>query len=81
MFFPSAYNVEAGERNWELVFRSRALDNQVFAAAISPARDNKAEYVAWGHSFVADPMGKMIAQAGLLEEILCVDMGKFFVRK
>lgn len=58
-----------------MIFRSRAHDNQVFAAVISPARDNSAAYVSWGHSFVADPFGQIVKQAGILEEILSVDLG------
>lgn len=33
----------------------RAVDNQVYVAAVSPARDEKASYVAWGHSTVVNP--------------------------
>lgn len=78
MFFPSAYSVGSAG-NWDLVFRSRAKDNQFYAVAISPARDLTADYVCWGHSFVADPTGKIVAQAGILEEILLVDMGNLGV--
>ena len=34
---------------------SRSLDNQVYTAAVSPARDEKASYVAWGHSTLVNP--------------------------
>jgi len=34
---------------------SRSLDNQVYTAGVSPARDEKATYVAWGHSTLANP--------------------------
>lgn len=33
----------------------RALDNQVYVATASPARDETASYVAWGHSTVVNP--------------------------
>ena len=33
----------------------RAVDNQVYVATASPARDEKASYVAWGHSTVVNP--------------------------
>lgn len=35
--------------------RSRAIDSQAFVAMASPARDTKANYVAWGHSSIVDP--------------------------
>ena len=34
---------------------SRSLDNQVYTAGISPARDETASYVAWGHSTLVNP--------------------------
>ena len=33
----------------------RAVDNQVYVASISPARDEKATYVAWGHTTAVNP--------------------------
>ncbi|RYD01939.1 hypothetical protein N752_27850 [Desulforamulus aquiferis] len=44
-----------GPAHWELTMRARALDNQIYLAAISPARDQTANYVAYGHSMVAGP--------------------------
>ena len=32
-----------------------AVDNQLYVAVCSPARDPDASYVAWGHSMVVDP--------------------------
>ena len=34
---------------------SRALDNQLFVAGVSAARDTTASYVAWGHSTLVNP--------------------------
>lgn len=75
MFFPANYNIELGEALFDFTFRSRAYDNQIFAVALSPARDDSAAYVSWGHSYVADPFGQIVKQAGELEEVLCVDLG------
>lgn len=75
MFFPSNYFVSAGEASWDLTFRSRAYDNQFFVAVISPARDHSVPYVSYGHSYVADPYGQVVKRAGILEEIVTVDLG------
>jgi hypothetical protein len=43
---------------WVISFLSidyRAVDNQVYVATASPARDDKASYVAWGHSTIVNP--------------------------
>ena len=53
--YPGAFNMTTGPAHWELLLRSRALDNQLFAAAISVARDTSASYIAWGHTTMVDP--------------------------
>lgn len=62
-----------GPLHWEILQRGRALDNQVFVMSISPARGKKG-YIAWGHSQVTDPWGKVIAQAKESEEIVYADL-------
>ena len=34
-----------GPAHWELLCKARALDNQVYCATVSPARDETADYV------------------------------------
>ena len=55
---------------WELLQRARALDNQIYVAACSPARDINASYVAWGHSTIVDPMGRVISTTEESENIV-----------
>ena len=59
---PAAFNMTSGPSWWEIMFRTRAADNQLVMAGCSPARDEKASYIAWGHSLVADPFGKVLKQ-------------------
>ncbi|XP_074070425.1 omega-amidase NIT2 [Macrotis lagotis] len=70
LLYPGAFNLTTGPAHWELLQRGRAVDNQVFVAAASPARDIEASYVAWGHSTVVDPWGEVVAQAGTDETIV-----------
>ena len=50
-----------GPAHWEALARSRALDNQVYVATVSPARDETASYVAWGHRFaVVDCLDSLV---------------------
>jgi len=62
LFFPAAFNQTTGPLHWDLLLRSRALDNQVYVVGVSPARfqEDPTYYQAWGHSGVADPMGKIM---------------------
>ena len=50
IFVPAAFNMTTGPAHWEISFRMRALDNQVFMAGCAPARDMESSYTAWGHS-------------------------------
>ena len=74
LVYPGAFNMTTGPLHWELLIRTRALDNQMFVAMCSPARDESAPYVAYGHSMVADPMGKIVARADEKETILYADV-------
>jgi omega-amidase len=71
---PAAFNMVTGPAHWELLVRSRALDNQVYFAAVSPARDNNASYVVYGHSMVASPWGDIISKADEKEYVLFSDI-------
>lgn len=78
LLYPAAFNMTTGPLHWELLQRARANDLQVFVATISPARNTESDYVAWGHSLVVDPWGKVIATAKEGEEIVIADIGMFF---
>lgn len=59
---PAAFNMTTGPAHWETMFRSQALNNQVFAVGTAPAREEGASYTSWGHSIVADPWGQVTSQ-------------------
>ena len=67
---PAAFNMTSGPSWWEIMFRTRAADNQLIMAGCSPARDENASYVAWGHSIVTDPFGKVLNQLDEKEGML-----------
>jgi omega-amidase len=68
--YPGAFNMTTGPVHWELLIRSRALDNQVYVAGICSARNTDATYHAWGHSTVANPWGEVIATTEHDEDIV-----------
>ena len=71
---PAAFNMTTGPAHWELLFRQRAVDNQLFTVGTSPARDEAGSYVAWGHSIACDPWGSVIRQCGAGEELAVTDL-------
>jgi omega-amidase len=70
LIYPSAFNLTTGPLHWELLQRARAVDNQIFVSMCSPARNLEAEYHAWGHTMIVDPMGKVLGEAGEDEAII-----------
>jgi len=67
---PAAFNTVTGPAHWHTLFRTRAVENQVYVAAASPARNNRSLYRAYGHSLVVDPWGKILTEAGTGRAIL-----------
>ena len=59
---PAAFNMTTGPAHWELTFRARALDNQVYFLGTAPARDLAASYHSWGHTIAVDPWGTVLMQ-------------------
>ncbi|TMW48706.1 hypothetical protein DOY81_006189 [Sarcophaga bullata] len=74
LIYPAAFNMTTGPLHWELLQRSRANDNQLYVVTTSPARDESAEYVAYGHSMVVDPWAKVMKSAKEEEETVIADI-------
>ncbi|SCU67508.1 nitrilase, putative [Trypanosoma equiperdum] len=74
LVYPAAFNMVTGPAHWEIAAKSRAVDNQQFVIMCSPARDAGGEYVAWGHSIIVDPMGRVIAMADEGETYVDADL-------
>ena len=74
LIFPGAFNLTTGPAHWELLFRSRALDNQVYAIGVAPALDEDASYNSYGHSIVVNPWGEVIEELDYGEELKIVEI-------
>ncbi|UZQ51298.1 carbon-nitrogen hydrolase family protein [Clostridium kluyveri] len=60
IFIPASFNTTTGPSHWELLFRSAAVENQLYTVGISPARNINYSYVAYGNSLIVDPWGKIL---------------------
>ncbi len=61
---------------WQTIQRSHAIANGVFVVAtnrVGVEKSDAGEIEFWGHSFVCDPAGNVIAEAGAGEEVLIVE--------
>ncbi len=78
---PAAFNMTTGPAHWHLTARARAVDNQIYFALCSPARNMSASYVAYGHSLIADPWGEIMAEIGEEKGICYGDIDLDYVDK
>lgn len=80
LIFPAAFGWTTGPAHWELLIKSRAVDNQVFVVGAAPASTPGAQYQAYGHSMIVDPWGNTLAMAGSEETMMTVevDMNKLY---
>lgn len=79
LIYPSAFNMTTGPLHWTLLARCRAVDNQAFVAVASPARVTNSNYVAWGHSMIVDPWGKILGEATEEDMDLYIDIGLYLI--
>jgi omega-amidase len=72
LVYPAAFNTITGPLHWDILRRSRAVDNNVFLAICSPARntENPKMYQCHGYSSLVDPFGKVTTEAGIEESII-----------
>ncbi|MCX7745741.1 MAG: carbon-nitrogen hydrolase family protein [Clostridia bacterium] len=73
---PANFNMVTGPAHWEPLIRIRAIDNQVYIAAASAARNDQASYIAYGHSMIVDPWGNIISRADEKECIIYADVNR-----
>lgn len=74
LLFPGAFNLTTGPAHWELLQRARAVDNQLYVAATSPARGPEGGYQAWGHSTITSPWGEVVATCDHNESIVYAEV-------
>ncbi len=59
---PSAFTAETGRDHWEVLLRARAIENQAFLLAANQVGGAPPHYDSFGHSLIADPWGRVLAE-------------------
>ena len=66
LFVPAAFRYETGVDHWDVLLRARAIEDQAFVVAAAqwgPWGPPGKERRNFGHSLVADPWGRVVAEA------------------
>lgn len=78
---PAAFNMTTGPAHWEVMLRSRALDNQCYVAATSDARDESSGYVSWGHTMLVSPWGDIVKEMDEREGVIVTEIDLDYIEK
>lgn len=79
VFCPASFNMTTGPAHWEIMFRSRAVESQVYTLGCAPARDEQGSYVSYANSIAVSPWGDVLARAGAEETTLYVELDPAYV--
>jgi len=81
LIVPAAFNMTTGPAHWEVMFRSRAVDNQTYTIGIAPARAVDSCYVSYGNSIIVSPWGEVIERMDEKEGICIGTLDLDYVEK
>ncbi len=81
LIYPGAFNMTTGPKHWELLFKSRAMDNQAFCVGVAPALNKDASYHSYGHSIITDPWGEVIVQASENKSLIISEIDLSEIKK
>ncbi len=59
---PAAFTYTTGQAHWEILLRSRAIENQCYVLASAQSGKHENGRRTWGHSMLIDPWGKVVSE-------------------
>ena len=78
---PASFNMTTGPAHWHIMFKSRAIDNQVYTIGCSPARDYNSSYISYGHSLIVSPFGEILYELDDKEDMITYTIDLDYVDK
>jgi predicted amidohydrolase len=71
---PSAFTFETGKDHWDLLVRTRAVENQVFVLAAAQVGSHPPGLACYGNAMIVDPWGSVLARAAEGECVVVADL-------
>jgi len=71
---PSAFTYETGKDHWDLLVRTRAVENQVFVLAAAQFGSHPPGLACYGNAMIVDPWGTVLARAPEGECVVVADL-------
>lgn len=61
---PAAFTKPTGRAHWEILLRSRAIENSAYVIAPAQTGKHGSKRETWGHAMIIDPWGRVLSKAG-----------------
>lgn len=74
LLVPSAFTYTTGQAHWELLVRTRAVENQAYVAAPAQGGVHENGRRTWGHSMAVDPWGVILSERAEGEGVDVVEL-------
>ena len=74
ILMPAAFTATTGEAHWEILLRSRAIENQCWLLASAQGGQHENGRRTWGQSMVIDPWGRVVSQVPSGEGLAIADL-------
>ena len=78
---PSAFTFTTGEAHWEVLIRSRAIENQSFVIAPAQFGPNVHGFSDYGNSMIVDPWGRVLARAPDQEGVIIAPLDMEYLER
>jgi len=76
LLVPSAFTYTTGAAHWQLLLRTRAIENQCYVLAPAQGGRHENGRRTYGHSLIADPWGELLACREEGEGVVIADLQK-----
>ena len=80
ILMPAAFTVPSGKAHWEIMIRSRAIENSLFIIATNMCGTHHNNRKTYGHSMLVNPWGKIVTKARSKPSILSMEINLDEVR-
>lgn len=64
LFVPAAFTRPTGKAHWEILLRSRAIENSAYVVAPAQTGKHGEKRETYGHALIIDPWGNILSDAG-----------------
>lgn len=74
LLLPAAFTYTTGRAHWELLLRTRAVENQCYVVAAAQGGEHESGRRTFGHSMIIDPWGEVLAVLPEGEGVVVADL-------